>query len=131
MAIIYKSINYKTMKKIKFLQLFMLLSFVAISLVACGENDDYGSLKKSDMYGTWYASSSHSNCDKITFKRDGTYSFDGVYTSDKRTWSFDGISRTWVKCRADGHRYTNVILLLDAHTFSYTDQYGNNYVWTR
>ena len=95
------------------------------------DNDGSGSLKKSDMYGTWYSNSSHIDCDKLIFNRDGTYLFDGYYTSDKGTWSFDGKSRTWVQHRDDGKSFTHIIHTLNDHTLSYTDQYGNHDIWQR
>ena len=95
------------------------------------DGDGGGGLKKSDMYGTWYSNYSHQDCDKLIFNRDGTYLFDGYYTSFKGTWSFDGNSRIWVQHREDGHSNTNIIHTLNDHTLSYTDNYGNHYIWQR
>ena len=116
----------------KFLLCTLMLIVGCCLFSACEKDGDgSGGLKKSDMYGTWYSNFSHQDCDKLIFNRDGTYLFDGYYTSYRGNWSFDGSSRTWIEHREDGKSYTNIIHTLNDHTLSYTDNYGNHNIWQR
>jgi len=113
------------MKKVFYL---ILCTIATCSLLLSCEKEDGGTLKKSDIYGSWNRTGQ-----TMTINRNGTYNIVGIYSSanSSGTWSFDGASRIWVQHRNDGKTYTNLILVLDKQTFSYTDQYGNNEVWTR
>lgn len=112
----------------KKLLLFAALFMAVPMFVGCDDEEEVqGGLRKSDLYGTWESYGG----DQLRINSNGTYTFDGVYVNYGGTWTFDGYARTWVTHRDDGHSYTNIILHLDKTTFSYTDQYGNLYNWSR
>uniref|UniRef100_UPI0040562542 hypothetical protein n=1 Tax=Alistipes sp. TaxID=1872444 RepID=UPI0040562542 len=114
------------------LLLFAALMMALPAFVGCsdGSTEENGEvivpLKQSDLYGSWKQAE-----DRMTIYQDGSYAVVGSNYSHSGTWSFDGITRVWVQHREDGKSFTNVILVLDEKTLSYTDQYGNHYVWLR
>lgn len=118
----------------KKLLLFLALFMAIPMFVGCGDDGNdgeeiEGTLRKSDLYGTWKQVNV-----TMTINQNGTYTYtrDGVNKpSLSGTWSFDGYARIWVNHRNDGNSYTNIIHLLNKTTFSYTDQYGNHDIWSR